>query len=90
MAKEYKTKDSGKRKEFDSGMKRDTNIGKPRFELILPKEIPYEDQLLTRWAKLMGRGAEKYAERNWEQASGESEYNRFKESAFRHFTRYPF
>jgi hypothetical protein len=34
---------------------------------------------------LMARGAEKYDERNWEQAAGDEEYGRFLESAFRHF-----
>ena len=34
MNKEYITKDSGKRKEFASGMKRDTNEGKPRPDLV--------------------------------------------------------
>ena len=28
----YTTKDSGKRVEFDSGMKRDTQDGKPRYD----------------------------------------------------------
>ena len=81
----YETKDSGERAQFDSGMQRDTNTGKARFELITPKGMPYDKLLLTRWAELMGRGAEKYKERNWEQAEGEAELNRFMESAFRHF-----
>ena len=33
----------------------------------------------------MGRGAEKYSDRNWEKASSKKELNRFKEAAFRHF-----
>jgi len=82
---EFTTKDSGKRAEFDSGMVRDTNEGKPRFELLLPLGIPYKEQYLTRCAELMMRGAEKYAERNWEQATGQEEMKRFSESAFRHF-----
>ena len=83
--KKFITKDSGERAEFDSGMQRDTNSGKPRFELTMPVGMSYDEQLLTRWAKLMGRGAEKYSTRNWEKANGKEELERFKESAFRHF-----
>lgn len=78
------TKDSGKRKQYQ-GMVRDTNEAKPRFDLLMPKAIPYQDQLLTRFANLMARWAEKYTERNWEWARTEQEMDRFKESAFRHF-----
>jgi len=79
------TKDSGKRAQFSTGMQRDTNEGKARFDLITPLGIPYEDQLLTRFAQLMARGAIKYNARNWEKACTEEEMGRFKESAFRHF-----
>lgn len=81
----FVTKDSGKRAEFSSGMQRDTNEGKARFELLMPLEIPYDQQILTRFAELMGRGAEKYSKRNWEQANSQDELDRFKESGFRHF-----
>jgi hypothetical protein len=80
----FVTKDSGERAEFDSGMVRDTNDGKARFDLLLPAGVPYEAQLLTRFADLMGRGAVKYDARNWEQASGQAELDRFRESALRH------
>jgi len=82
---DFETKDSGERQQWDSGMQRDTQAGKPRFDLIIPEGIPYEDQLLTRFAKLLGRGAEKYDERNWEQANSEAEIARARSSAFRHF-----
>jgi len=81
----YITKDNGKREEFWSGMRRDTQEGKPRFDLIIPKGQKYEDTLLYRWAMLMERGKEKYGERNWEKANSEEEKERFKASAFRHF-----
>jgi len=84
MANQYITKDSGKRAEYDSGMKRDLNENKSRFDLLLPDNIPYESQLLTRFGNLMERGAKKYDARNWEKASGLEEMNRFKESALRH------
>lgn len=54
----YKTKDSGKREQFDTGSQRDTQEGKPRYDLIPPKP-------LKRLAELYARGAEKYEEHNW-------------------------
>jgi hypothetical protein len=81
---EFKTKDSGKRAEFNSGMVRDTSEGKARFDLLLPEGIPYNEQILTRCAELMARGAFKYSERNWEKANSEDELKRMKESALRH------
>jgi hypothetical protein len=78
------TKDSGRREEYASGMIRDVNGDKPRFDLIFPEGIPYEYQFLTRLAGLLTRGALKYGERNWEKASGEEEMARFKASALRH------
>ena len=72
------TKDSGERVEYDSGMRRDVNTGKDRFDLI---PIP----MLKRLAGLYGRGAVKYGDWNWKLANTEEEMNRFKESAFRHF-----
>lgn len=74
---EYVTLDSGERQNYDSGMRRDTQAGKPRYDLI-------DRSFLRRWAELMGRGAEKYGERNWELANSQEELNRFKASALRH------
>lgn len=73
----FTTKDSGVRKAFASGMVRDTDEGKPRYDLIplLP---------LRRLAELLARGASKYGPRNWEQAASQEELDRFKASAFRH------
>lgn len=78
------TKDSGKREEYDSGMRRDTQEGKPRFDLLLVPNLPYEEQFLTRIARLLERGAVKYGERNWELAEGPEEEARFRSSALRH------
>jgi len=80
----YITRDSGERLEYSTGMKRDVDKGKPRFDLVMPDSVPFEQQILTRWAALMARGAEKYGERNWELASTPEEYDRFKGSALRH------
>lgn len=77
----FKTKDSGKRKEFKSGMVRDTQEDKPRYDLIY---LP----MLTRLAELHNRGAHKYGERNWEKAHTIEEMTRFKSSAFRHLVQW--
>lgn len=82
---EFVTKDSGERVDYASGMRRDVDTGKPRFDLCIPEGLPYREQLLTRFAALMGRGAEKYGSRNWELADSEEELARFKASAMRHF-----
>lgn len=79
------TKDSGKRQNYNSGMRRDLQDGKPMFDLIIPIGQEYTDSLLYRWAMLMERGMSKYGSRNWEKASSQEEMNRFKSSAFRHF-----
>jgi len=84
----YETLDSGAREEYAGGMVRDTNAGKARFELLFPKDVPYEAQFLTRCANLMTRGANKYQARNFEKASGPEEMERFKESALRHLVQW--
>ena len=85
---DYKTNDSGERVEFKSGMVRDTNKGKANFNLLIPKGIRYEEQMLTRFAELLTRGGEKYTPRNWEQANSAEELERYKESAFRHLVQW--
>lgn len=80
----FVVKDSGARQEYDSGMRRDTQEGKPRFDLIIPVDQSFEQQMLTRWALHMTLGADKYGDRNWELATGIEEYERFKGSALRH------
>lgn len=85
---EYTTKDSGQRAVFSTGMHRDTNVGKARFNLMFPKGVPYHEQMITRLAELYGRGAVKYAARNWEQARTAEELERFEESAARHFAQW--
>jgi hypothetical protein len=82
---DYITKDSGEKKEYDSGMRRDITTGKPTFHLVIPRDIPYRETMFYRWAALLGRGAEKYGDRNWELSNSDEELERFKSSAFRHF-----
>lgn len=73
----FQTKDSGQRQEFSTGMQRDVNTGKPRYDLIWQPG-------LKRVAELMARGAAKYSPRNWEKASTQEEMDRFDESLLRH------
>jgi hypothetical protein len=75
---EFITKDSGKRETFKSGMKRDTQDDKPRYDLIWRPG-------LKRLAELMARGSKKYGPRNWEKATTAEELERFRASANRHF-----
>jgi hypothetical protein len=78
----FVTKDSGARKQFESGMVRDTTAGKMDYTLVL------DGPMFQRWAELLDRGAVKYAKRNWMKANGHEEMDRFKESAFRHFVQW--
>ena len=73
----FETKDSGQRQKFPSGMQRDVQTGKPRYDLIDPA-------FLKRWAELMARGAEKYGEDNWRLADDQASLSRFRASAIRH------
>lgn len=84
MSEGFTVKDSGKREEYASGMRRDTQEGKPRFDLVIPLDLPFDQQMLTRWAMHMTLGAKKYGDRNWELATGAEEYERFRGSALRH------
>jgi len=77
MIKKYTTKDSGKRQDYISGMRRDVQDGKPRYDLC-------DRKMIRRWAELMARGAEKYGEENWRLADSKEELNRFKASFLRH------
>lgn len=85
---EYITKDSGKRETYSTGMRRDTQDGKARFDLLWAEGVPYAEQFLTRVAELMGRGSAKYGDRNWEKAGTPEELARFKASAARHFAQW--
>lgn len=81
---DYSLKDSGERAEYSSGMVRDTENGKARFDLLFPLTVPYRFQMMTRFANLMTKGADKYAERNWEKAHTTEELERYHSSALRH------
>lgn len=81
MVKKYITKDSGKRQNYKSGMRRDLQDGKVRYDLIY-------QPILKRFAELLTRGAVKYGTWNWSKANSREEYDRFRSSAFRHFMQY--
>ena len=57
--KDYRLKDSGQRKKFDSGAVRDIRVDKGRFDLISPI-------FLKRLAIVCEKGGKKYNDRNWE------------------------
>ena len=67
-------KDSGQRQEFETGSRRDTDEGKPLYDLI-------PAYALERLAMHFANGARKYGERNWEKGQPLMRYIR---SAMRH------
>lgn len=79
---EFVVKDSGKRQDFDSGMRRDTEDGKPDLTLAI------DGPMFERFAAHITKGAEKYGPRNWQKANSQEELDRFKRSAFRHFVQW--
>ena len=76
---DFQIKDSGERQSFSGGMVRDVATDKIDYSLIL------DGPMFKRWAIHLTNGAKKYTKRNWMKASGQEEYDRFKESALRHF-----
>lgn len=74
----YKTKDSGQREQFSSGSRRDTRVGKGRYDLISTVGM-------KRLADLYERGADKYEDRNWEKGQPIS---RLMDSLIRHAFNY--
>lgn len=74
----FEVKDSGQRKEFDSGMVRDTEEGKTDYTYVL------SGPMLERWAVHLMKGAEKYERDNWLLGDGPEEYERARRSALRH------
>ena len=81
---EFVIKDSGERKQFESGMVRDVTTGKVEYGRVL------DGPMFERWAVHLTKGATKYPDvrpgvANWTLANGPAELARFKESALRHF-----
>lgn len=75
----FVVKDSGKRQEYPSGMVRDTSDDKIDYTLAL------DGPMFERYAAHLTAGARKYEKRNWMKARTSEEYERFRESALRHF-----
>lgn len=69
---------------FDGGGMREPVGDRPRFELLWPKGVPFDEQFLTRCAVHMAKGAHKYASRNWEDFSDTEALERCESSAHRH------
>lgn len=82
--KESGLKDSGERLQFSSGMVRDIEDNKPGFHFLIPKDVPMNEQMLTRVAEHLRKGAKKYTPRNWEKGDSNEEAERARESALRH------
>lgn len=80
--------DSGTRQQFEGGGVRDTAEGKPRFDLLWPKDVPYEAQFLTQVAQVLQQGAEKYEPRNWELFHTEEAREHAQGSLGRHYANY--
>lgn len=78
MADEFEMHDSGKRESFETGAVRDIRTGKGRYDLIPGKP-------LHRLAVLYEKGAEKYADRNWEKGM---QFSRTLDSLQRHANSY--
>lgn len=83
----FEVKDSGERKQFDSGMVRDTAAGKLDWWRV------YVGPMLKRLAVHVTKGAVKYPDvkpgvPNWTLAAGPEELQRYRESAARHFAQW--
>lgn len=74
MTNTFDLKDSGKREEFETGARRDTQDDKPRPYLVSPFAI-------ERLAWVYTRGAVKYGDNNWTKGIP---YSRYLDSAERH------
>lgn len=75
MSNKFDIKDHGVREEMSTGSRRDTQKGKPRYDLI-PASV------ITKLAMHYGRGAEKYGDCNWQKGQP---ITRYMASAERHF-----
>ena len=79
----FETKSSGEKVKFSTGMHRNKDDSKPRYDLITPLDMKVN--MIDRWAALMANGCKLFGDRNWELASTQEEFDRFMESAERHF-----
>jgi hypothetical protein len=84
----FTVKDSGKKAQYEDGMQRDDPTGKPKFGLMWPKGVPYEEQLIYRVAMHYMHGGQKYGDRNWETSCTEKSLDAHEEALWRHFTKF--
>src|ERR1700752_5088532 len=84
----FEGRDSGKMAEYPSGMRRDTTEGKPRFDLLIPRDMPYEETLLYRTAMHYMRGGEKYGDRNYEKSRTPEDLAHHEAALWRHFVKF--
>lgn len=77
----YVTKDSWKKRVFESWFQRDTGEGKLRFDLVPIDQLERLAGQYTRWA-------EKYGADNRKNASWLDEIDAFRQSAYRHFNKW--
>jgi hypothetical protein len=85
MSGRFTVEDSGERAEFESGMVRDTTAGKLDWRIVR------YGPMLKRWVRHLTTARAKYEDvapgiPNWTQAEGIEEFDRFLESADRHFS----
>lgn len=84
----FEVRDSGKKAQYDDGMQRDDPTGKPKFGLMWPKDVPYEEQLIYRVAMHYMHGGKKYGDRNWEKSCTYESLAAHEEALWRHFTKF--
>jgi hypothetical protein len=84
----FMVRDSGAKAQYDDGMHRDTAEGKPKFSLLIPRGMPYEETLLYRAAMHYMLGGIKYGDRNWEKSSTPESLEHHTEALWRHFMKY--
>jgi hypothetical protein len=70
--------ESGDTRRYESGVIRGDNTGKTDYTLAL------DGPLFERWAAHLTKHAQEKGERNWMNASSAEDYDRFRQSAFRH------
>lgn len=85
---DFVVRDSGSKAQYDDGMQRDDPTGKPKFRLMWPKGVPYEEQLMYRVAMHYMHGGITYGDRNWEKSSTEKSLAAHEEALERHFHKF--
>lgn len=73
---------------YVGGAHREGNGDRPRFDLLWERGVPYEQQMLTRDAEWLRKGAQKYGERNWEAFATEDTLARCEAALGRHYAQW--